>query len=800
MSGSDKTKLDGIEALADVTDATNVAAAGAVMDADFTAADEVMVGTGAGTHGQVTLAASQFLAKKAAGAATNVTAAEARTILNVASGADVTGSNAPQAHAASHQASGGDEIKLDNLGTPDDNTDLNATTTYHGLCPKLDNNATNFLNGQGGWAAVGGWPSDQNWVTVKDGGTPDTDCDYNTIAGAISDSKLNIVVLPATYTEDLTLNVNGMTLRLLQGVTLNGVHDISGTDVRVVGEGKTAKCDAVANNDHLFDVSGARCTIQGLTLDSNTGVGSNSLIHINAANCSVLDNTMEECDYYSVFVDVDDDGSIIRGNRFLNSDNGHVYLKGSTADKTAAIIDANYMEGTTPYGIIIGANVYHCVISNNNIMGSGSTAGISCTGWYCSITGNHVYNVATGIMIGNGANLSNGVSCSGNTVDTCSAGGIHVEDDAAYVNCTGNTIINTVNGIHNEGDYNNFNANNIITTSADGILIDASSTGSSVIGNTINGWVGEAIDDNGTNTVIRGNSENGTENAATMDPTDHAGNHVTGGGDTIADAIAAGNSGLMSGAMLTKLNGIATGADVTGSNAPQAHATSHTDGSDDIQSATSGQKGVATAAQITKLDGIATGADVTGSNAPQSHGNASHSSTFLDASTALSLDELITLGSSSATIDFTSKDINSDGAYVLFFNLIFNDDGAAWASLYFDINGDTTAGNYYVQKTVSDGASVTGSTLNSNSLQPTTVRNTGMCGKATIFRCNGYAMADIVLLFQGQGPPNITDVRRLTFNLCTSSTVANITQITLRATGFTTPLATGSWARLYKMA
>lgn len=38
------------------------------------------------------------------------------------------------------------------------------------------------------------------------------------------------------------------------------------------------------------------------------------------------------------------------------------------------------------------------------------------------------------------------------------------------------------------------------------------------------------------------------------------------------------------------------------------HASKHTDGTDDIQDATSGQKGVATAAQITKLDGIATAA------------------------------------------------------------------------------------------------------------------------------------------------------------------------------------------------
>lgn len=41
------------------------------------------------------------------------------------------------------------------------------------------------------------------------------------------------------------------------------------------------------------------------------------------------------------------------------------------------------------------------------------------------------------------------------------------------------------------------------------------------------------------------------------------------------------------------------------------HAASHTDGSDDIQSATAGQKGLATADQITKLDGIEVLANVT---------------------------------------------------------------------------------------------------------------------------------------------------------------------------------------------
>jgi len=49
MTGADKTKLNGIEALADKTDATNVAAATAVMDADF-AGNGVCIRDSAGTY------------------------------------------------------------------------------------------------------------------------------------------------------------------------------------------------------------------------------------------------------------------------------------------------------------------------------------------------------------------------------------------------------------------------------------------------------------------------------------------------------------------------------------------------------------------------------------------------------------------------------------------------------------------------------------------------------------------------------------------------------------------------------
>jgi len=57
------------------------------------------------------------------------------------------------AHHTTHEAGGTDPIQLDNLAGPDDNVDLNASTTAHGLLPKLTGNASQYLDGSGGWSA-----------------------------------------------------------------------------------------------------------------------------------------------------------------------------------------------------------------------------------------------------------------------------------------------------------------------------------------------------------------------------------------------------------------------------------------------------------------------------------------------------------------------------------------------------------------------------------------------------------------------------------------------------------------------
>jgi len=72
----------------------------------------------------------------------------------VAAGDDSRLSDArtPTAHASSHASAGGDPIKLDDLAAPDDNTDLNVSTSAHGLVPKAPNLPRQYFNGTAAWS------------------------------------------------------------------------------------------------------------------------------------------------------------------------------------------------------------------------------------------------------------------------------------------------------------------------------------------------------------------------------------------------------------------------------------------------------------------------------------------------------------------------------------------------------------------------------------------------------------------------------------------------------------------------
>jgi len=156
FADGDKTKLDGIEAGADVTDATNVDAAGAVMESDYSPAHSVLAQqSGTGSPSAVTLGTNSILGRTT-GAGTSITglsASDVRTMLNVEDGATADQTDA-EILAAVESESGRDMsvdgAKLDGIeaGATADQTAseiLTAIKTVDGTGSGLD---ADLLDGQ----------------------------------------------------------------------------------------------------------------------------------------------------------------------------------------------------------------------------------------------------------------------------------------------------------------------------------------------------------------------------------------------------------------------------------------------------------------------------------------------------------------------------------------------------------------------------------------------------------------------------------------------------------------------------
>lgn len=236
---------------------------------------------------------------------TGVTPSGMRTDLNVADGADVTANNAPQAHASSHQSGGGDSIKLDDLASPDDNTDLNVTTAAHGLVPKAPDNINQFLRGDGTWSTVSGvgvghddyavhinLANEINTLTIKDFPEAldemiieDTSSGYNkksVLLGALGNAiKLddlatpddNVTLNASTLRHGLAPKLSGSTLHFFRGdgtwASVSGV-DATAIHVDTANEitGVTLKGTPAANDEIILEDSAASYVKKSATLST----------------------------------------------------------------------------------------------------------------------------------------------------------------------------------------------------------------------------------------------------------------------------------------------------------------------------------------------------------------------------------------------------------------------------------------------------------------------------------------------------------------------------------------------------
>lgn len=130
-------------------------------------------------------------------------------------------------HGFTHWGGEGDEIPIDKLGDPTDNVGLNATTSAHGLLPKLAGGTTQYLRADGTWAIPPGTASGN----VSNTGTPTAGqaaewTDATTVQGVNTTGTGNYVkatsptlVTPALGTPTALVLTNATSLPLATGVT-----------------------------------------------------------------------------------------------------------------------------------------------------------------------------------------------------------------------------------------------------------------------------------------------------------------------------------------------------------------------------------------------------------------------------------------------------------------------------------------------------------------------------------------------------------------------------------------------------
>lgn len=142
--------------------------------------------------------------------------------------ADLATLYATLVHASRHQSGAADAIKLDDLATPDDNADLNASTSNHGLLPKLGGGTVNFLRADGTWAAPSGGG------TLIYFGSSSTGNDSYAISptpalASYTDGTLVLLRADVGNTGACSLNVSSLGAKAIK--RRGGAQDLDGNDI-----------------------------------------------------------------------------------------------------------------------------------------------------------------------------------------------------------------------------------------------------------------------------------------------------------------------------------------------------------------------------------------------------------------------------------------------------------------------------------------------------------------------------------------------------------------------------------------
>ena len=180
-----------------------------------------------------------------------------------------------QTHATAHASGGADAVKLDDLSAPDDNTDLNFSTSVHGLVPK-GTNVGNFLKDDGTWAAGGsGAVTALNNATVNEMVTIGaTTTELEAEANLLYDGNTMFMgdTANANMTVGLTINQGATTDEILafkSSSIAHGVTDFTETDTW----GYIHKADDLTGGMNIYGLSEYKSALvlYGIATTADTG-------------------------------------------------------------------------------------------------------------------------------------------------------------------------------------------------------------------------------------------------------------------------------------------------------------------------------------------------------------------------------------------------------------------------------------------------------------------------------------------------------------------------------------------------
>lgn len=236
---ADGSKLDGIEALADVTDATNVNAAGAVMNSDYTPAHSLLVQqSGTGSPSALSVGNNTILGRLSGGGSNidALTASEVRTLINVADGATANSSDATLLARSNHTGTQLASTISDFDTEVSNNTDVAANTAArHAAVTVTDSAEIDFtLIGQNITASI--------------------------IAGSIDESKLDTSVNTSLDLADTSLQPAAI------GVTVQGYSAVLAATTASFTTADETKLDGIEAGADVTDATNVNAA--GALMDS----------------------------------------------------------------------------------------------------------------------------------------------------------------------------------------------------------------------------------------------------------------------------------------------------------------------------------------------------------------------------------------------------------------------------------------------------------------------------------------------------------------------------------------------------